>query len=360
MKSGTIIEQFRAAIIQIATPYARGTGFYLHRYRLIVTNEHVVRGNRRVVIDGHTFEKQLVAVRYLDPRLDLAFLEAPAQHNMPNVDLSVSNNAREGDQVIAVGHPFGLKYTATQGIVSNTLQKQSDVVFIQHDAALNPGNSGGPLINEHGQVIGINTFIIRDGNNIGFSLPSGYLQEALEQFDYQDHATAVRCHSCRNVVFEGRGEKGYCPHCGSQVVLPSEVTEYVPLGVKKTIEDLLEHLEYDVELSRQGPDSWEVQKGSARIDISYHEESGLIVGDAFLCVLPKDNIKALYAYLLHENYRIKGLTFSVRGQDIILSLLIYDRYLSHETGQILFGHLFQMADAYDNVLVESYGARWRS
>ena len=81
--------------------------------------------------------------------------------------------------------------------------------------------------------------------------------------------------------------------------------------------------------------------------------------DALLCTLPPQNIKALYEYLLRENYRNEGVTLSVRGQDIVLSLLIYDRYLKEETAEKLLSSLFEKADSYDNILVEQYGAKWR-
>jgi len=354
-----IIEVFRNVVVQIATPYATGTGFFLKSQDLIVTNEHVVRGNGRVIIDGEKFEKQIIRVLYTDPRLDIAFLEAPVDHSMPSVYLGVGEEMAEGELIIAVGHPFGLKYTATQGIISNALHKQNEIEYIQHDAALNPGNSGGPLIDSHGHVIGVNTFIIRDGNNIGFSLPVDYLAKAMSEFLEHEGKTAVRCHSCSNIVLDGDDFDGYCPHCGTKVEVPARVAEYEPAGVKRTIEALLQELGYDVELSRKGPSSWEIINGSARINVTYHEQTGLIMGDAFLAILPRKDIKPIYEFLLRQNFTIEGLTFSIKGQDIILSLLIYDRYLNLETGKTLFNYLFKKADDYDNILVEQYGASWK-
>ncbi|RLD21973.1 MAG: serine protease [Bacteroidetes bacterium] len=354
-----IIEHFRDVVVQIATPYATGTGFFLKSQNLIITNEHVVRGNRRVIVDGEKFDKQIVRVLYTDPRLDMAFLEAPAENEMPPVYLGAGEELSEGEIVIAVGHPFGLKYTATQGIISNALHKQNEIEYIQHDAALNPGNSGGPLIDSHGHVIGINTFIIRDGNNIGFSLPDEYLAIALSEYLKHEGKTAVMCHSCSNIVLDDDDFDDYCPHCGTKVQLPSRAAEYEPAGVKRTIESLLEGLGYNVEISRKGPSSWEITKGSAKINVTYHEKTGLIMGDAYLATLPRKDIKPIYEYLLRQNFSVEGLTFSIKGHDIILSLLIYDRYLNLETGKILFNHLFGKADDYDNILVEQYGASWK-
>ena len=135
----TIIELYKDIVVQIATPYSTGTGFILPREKLIVTNEHVVRDNHELVIEGRLIPKQLAKVVFLDQRFDLAFIALPAMASMPElVDIEKIQKLKEGDLIIAVGHPFGLKYTATQGIVSNTMHMQNDISYIQHDAALNP------------------------------------------------------------------------------------------------------------------------------------------------------------------------------------------------------------------------------
>lgn len=353
------IDLFRELVIQIATPYSTGTGFYLASHRLIITNEHVVRDNREVVIDGPAFGKQLARVIFLDPVYDLAFLLAPEpKQALPQLELAPELELRQGEPVIAIGHPFGLKYAATRGIISNTHHLMGNVHYLQHDAALNPGNSGGPLIDQQGRVIGVNTFIFSNSDNVGFSLPIRYLCESLEEFEKAGRLEAVRCESCSNIVFQHTVEKGYCPHCGAKIKLPGQIEPYEPSGVAATIEQVLQNSNYPVALSRRGPNAWEIQQGSARIIISYHEDQGLISGDAFLCRLPRENIKPLFEYLLRQNYQLEGMSLSVRGQDVILSLLIYDRYFNPDSAERLFRNLFEKADLYDNTLVETYGATW--
>lgn len=359
MEKVDIIELYKHVVIQIATPYSTGTGFYISDYDLIITNEHVIRDNNEVVVVGEDFEKQMVDVIYCDPKFDLAFLACPKFVKKPSVKLGLDNDLKEGDQVLAVGHPFGLKYTATQGIVSNTLHKQDDINYIQHDAALNPGNSGGPLLANDGKIVGVNTFIIRDGNNIGFSLPIRYLNDTLKEFSGGGGEACVRCNSCLNLVFESQNKSGYCIHCGAKMKMISGIEAYEPVGISFTLENILEKLDFDNDLARRGPNNWEIIQGSAKINISYHEKSGLIVGDGYLCSLPKKNIKPLYKFLLNENYKLDGLTFSVKGQDIILSLMIYDQYLNVESGIKLFRHLIDTADKYDDILVKEYGGRWK-
>lgn len=360
MNRSEIIDSFRDLVIQIATPYSTGTGFLLPNESIIVTNEHVIRENKKVVVKGSALDKSIVNVIYVDPKYDLAFLDV-SDLNISEHAISLEGSASlvEGDKVIAIGHPFGLKYTATEGIISNMRHAEEGINYIQHDAALNPGNSGGPLLNIDGQIVGVNTFIIKNGNNIGFSLPVKYLKDTLDIFISKGRLESIRCNSCLNMISGNEVENGYCIHCGSKVVRISEIEAYEPVGVNKTIESMLISAGYDIDLSRRGPNQWHIKKGSANINVSYHVKSGLIIGDAYLGLLPSTNIKPLYTYLLKQNHQLEGLTLSVKGQDIILSLLIYDQYLNVSSALDLFDRLFEAADYYDNILVEKYGASWR-
>jgi serine protease Do len=354
------VETYRNVIVQIATPISTGTGFYLRDRGVIVTNHHVVEGSRTVVVEGAKFPKQLARVRYADERYDLAFLEGPKDPaEVPVVRLGTSKTLRERDPVTAMGHPFGLKFSVKSGIVSNTREVMNGIPYLHIDAALNPGNSGGPLVDNDGEIVGVNTFVIRDGDNTGFSLPVNFLEESLDGFLKSGADTASRCPACLNIVTEETVENGLCTFCGHKVELPSIVEEYEPSGVPKTIESLIAKIGHHVALSRCGPNAWEIRQGSAKILITYHDKSGLMSADAVLCQLPKENIKRLYEYLLRENCQNEALTLSVHDQDILLSLLIYDRYLNEETGQKMLQNLFEKADYYDDILVNEFGATWK-
>jgi serine protease Do len=356
-----IISKAESIIVQIATPYATGTGFYLKPFDLIITNEHVVRGNKNVVIAGNLFEKQMTPVIYLDIKYDLAFLKPPLGHRMISYDCGDISKIDEGDNVIAVGHPFDLKYSATQGIISNLDHKEDDISYIQHDAALNPGNSGGPLINMEGQIIGINTFIVQNGNSIGFALPIDILLNCIHDFKQGKGQNGVRCPSCQRISFESNGNLSkYCDHCGAGITMIAQIEDFEPYGVCYTVEEMIGNLGYDVALTRKGPNNWSLKKGSAMINLSYYEKSGLLIGDVYLCALPESNIGELYYYLLKENYKLQGISFSVRNNDIILSLLIHDQYINNNTLMMLFKNLLKSADYYDNVLVNEFGAKWKS
>ncbi len=359
MPTQEVIERFHPAIIQIATQTGTGTGFYLREFDLIVTNDHVVKDTPEVTIAGKTFEKALSRVWYTDRKHDLAFLQPPAGVELPALPLGHYETLKDGDEVIAIGHPFGLNYTATQGVISKVDRIREGLKFIQIDAAINPGNSGGPLVNEKGEVIGVNSFIIRGGDNLGFALPVYYLQTALQLYAPHKGTPSTRCPSCDTLVLPDTIDSAkYCPACGTEVKLPEMPEKEVePVGVAKTIENILKELGKDVKLARSGANRWEVKEGSAKIKISYNPENFFIAGDAYLCQLPPDGtrIKPLYQFLLQENYRVNGLVLSCASQNVILSCIIYDLDISKELGAGMFNTLFKNADHYDDLLKTEYG-----
>jgi serine protease Do len=354
-----IIDTYKDIVIQIATPYSTGTGFYLLAAQLIVTNEHVVRGNSDVIVESTFFPKQLTEVIFSDTKYDIALLALPPvdYQKMPDVALmSNEKSLSEGEVVVSIGHPFGLEYSATQGIISNLRHRRNEISYIQHDAALNPGNSGGPLFNTEGEIIGVNTFIIREGQNMGFALPAQYVAETLAAYLNGGKKRSVRCVSCRISVFEDTiQQKKYCPNCGTVIDLPQKEELFAPAGIPKTIEDVLGKMGYNVRLARVGPMSWQLQKGSANITVSYYEKKGTILCEALLALLPQQNIARIYEYLLKQNYILERFTFSTEGQNIILSLLIEDKYLNINIIQTLLTDLFEKADYYDDILMEQFG-----
>ena len=356
-----IIETFRNAVVQIATQTGTGTGFYLDDYDLIVTNNHVVRGAEEVTVKGLHFDKQLVPVWFTDSRQDLAFLQPPAVVDMPfaNITLGSYANPQDGDSVLAIGHPYGLNYTATKGVISRAGRVQNGRNYIQIDAAINPGNSGGPLVNEAGAVIGVNTFIIRGGDNLGFALPAPALQKALALYRPYRAQRALACPSCGSIITAENLEGGkYCPVCGTEIDFPHPGDDDQPVyGVVRVIEEALEALGYKVGLIRAGINTWEVLAGGARLRLSYTPKDGFVSLDAYLCRLPKQGINALYKYLLQTNYIHRGVIFSVTGEYVLLTASMLNPALTKEEATNVFKTWFSRADEYQTTLVKQYGCR---
>lgn len=162
-----------------------GSGVILSADGQVLTNNHVIQGADQIVVtlrDGRKFDATVVG---RDPMTDLAILKLKNASNLTPAKLGDSSKLRPGEWVIAVGSPLGFDHTVTLGIVS-ALSRQvpdinSNVEFIQTDAAINPGNSGGPLVNLKGEVIGINTAIVGSGQNIGFAIPSSTVKRISQE-----------------------------------------------------------------------------------------------------------------------------------------------------------------------------------
>lgn len=156
----------------------QGSGFVIDPDGLIVTNNHVVEGADLVRVRMHDGTEYLATDIKTDPRSDLAILRIKPTEKLHALKLGDSDQAQTGDLVLAVGSPFGLDMTVTSGIISGKgrgpgIMERED--FIQTDAAVNPGNSGGPLLNLDGEVIGVNTAISsRSGgyDGVSFAVPS--------------------------------------------------------------------------------------------------------------------------------------------------------------------------------------------
>jgi serine protease Do len=353
VKAQQILDISLESIIQITTPFGTGSGFVVGEH--IITNSHVVSGLAEVVISAKQVTRMKASVVYDDPSYDLAFLTL-SDHPLPKSLRLAPLAAHDGDTVFAVGHPYGLNYSVTEGIVSKAARLQGELEYIQTDAPINPGNSGGPLFNEQGEVIGVNTYIIMNSQNLGFALPAHYVMSALETFKGLHQSNIIRCFSCKNMVQEADIINDYCPNCGVKLDIAKRRREgYTPLGAAALMEKILAELGTDVMLARRHKHYWRLAQGSAKIDITYYD-NGVIIGDSALCRIPQTHIEPLYDFLLHENSRFDYLHFSINENTIYLSYLILDSSLTLIEGKKGIKRLIELADHYDDVLIERFGA----
>ena len=165
---------------------ALGSGFIIDKKGIVVTNNHVIQGAEDIVVRVEGDKDYKAKVLGADPGMDLAVLQIETKDILKPVQFGNSDKARIGDWVIAIGNPFGLGGTVTAGIISARnrsigLSRYED--FIQTDASINQGNSGGPLFNMNGEVVGINTAILGQSGSIGigFSIPSNSAQRVINQ-----------------------------------------------------------------------------------------------------------------------------------------------------------------------------------
>ena len=166
---------------------ALGSGFIIDAKGIVVTNNHVIKGAEDILVRVNGDKEYKVTIIGSDPLSDIAVLKIETKNKFIPVKFGDSDKARIGDWVIAIGNPFGLGGTVTSGIISARnrsigLSRYED--FIQTDASINQGNSGGPLFNMDGDVIGINTAILSPtgaSSGIGFAIPSNSAKRVIDQ-----------------------------------------------------------------------------------------------------------------------------------------------------------------------------------
>jgi serine protease Do len=169
-----------------------GSGFVISQEGFILTNNHVVEEADQIKVkfaDGNEYDAKVVG---RDPKTDLAVVKIEGAKNLHPLILGNSENLKVGSWVVAVGSPFGLEQTVTQGIVSGKgrwIGSGPYDDFIQTDASINPGNSGGPLVNMRGEVIGINTAIYPNGQGIGFAIPIDMAKTIVPQLEQKGSVT---------------------------------------------------------------------------------------------------------------------------------------------------------------------------
>lgn|SRR3989338_4347102 len=176
--SGIVTEAVKS-VVTVRTDKSLGSGFIVDTRGYVVTNYHVIVGARQIAVATH--DRRLISATLIgtDTFRDLALLKIDESY--PALPLGNSDKLQVGNKVIAIGNPLGLSFTVTEGIISGLNREGPNGLeeYIQTDVSLNPGNSGGPLIDTNGHVIGVNNFKVGDAESLGFALESAALKNAV-------------------------------------------------------------------------------------------------------------------------------------------------------------------------------------
>ncbi|MCO6487486.1 MAG: trypsin-like peptidase domain-containing protein [Phaeodactylibacter sp.] len=214
-----------------ARPYGTGSGFIISSDGYIVTNSHVVNGAQAIEVnlqDGRHFTASLVGN---DPASDIAVVKVNAD-KLSVARFGDSGRLQVGQLAVAIGNPFGFQYSLTAGVVSalgRTLRSESGRLIddvIQTDAALNPGNSGGPLVDSHGRVIGVNTAVILPAQGLCFAVASN-----------------LAAYVVGKLIIDGKVRRGYIGIAGQMIRLNPQLVKRYQLDVNSGI--LVQQIEPD-------------------------------------------------------------------------------------------------------------------
>jgi len=221
MSAKQLAERFGEGVVLVSSPSGLGSGFFISTQGHLITNFHVVEGERKLAVTifrrvGDEFRRdkyEEVDIVATNSFLDLALLKVnlPADYRPVITYLDIDDDLRDGDPVFAIGNPLGLERSVSEGIVSRRNRAEEGLVYIQTTTQINPGNSGGPLFNARGQVVGVTNMKIMGGEGLGFAIPVRYVIDFLknrEAFAYNSESSEA---GYRYLQPPARQEAGVAP-----------------------------------------------------------------------------------------------------------------------------------------------------
>jgi serine protease Do len=351
----TTLDIEKLGVFQVFTGGGTGSGFLLSP-RLLLTNCHVVEGYRTLAVEQRDKRRIVGTVRRLHPKRDLAIVELSTPLDGEILPISTADALQPKQMLHIVGFPVGLPLSVTEGVVSNPKQMFDGQAFVQTDAAVNPGNSGGPMLDEHKHVVAVTTCKLSSADMVGFGIPGADAQQFVDAFGQQKATFGVQCPSCDDLL---ESATRYCDSCGTDLEdleLESYFEPAEPHPIVRFVEGALTRAGVDPVLARHGNLNWSFHSGSAPIKIwcccSEH-----ICFSSPLAQTGKQRLGDLFRFLLSAEHA--PLSFDLADNVIRLNLTVHMSDVfgraGHDDLSRRIGEFIAAADRMDNVLVETYG-----
>ncbi len=299
------------SVVGVGTQVAYASGWVAHPNGLIVTNHHVVGYRSQVAVRARSGRESTARVVYVDPRLDLAFVMPLKPLGLPALARGDSASVSPGDVVFAIGHPFGLDYTVTRGVISATRRRERGREFLQTDAVLNPGNSGGPLIDEANRVIGVNTRAASvESIALDLAVPVHCFDEVLAGFagppaDVLAREPRYSCAECDATVGP---DYIRCPGCGARVLYVDEPVYAAPQWIRavRKIRALLEHHGMKPNAASVGPGAWHFEDLHGEFVLSIVDEGEAMEVRTRIAGMPASRQEMFLRFAMTANDQATG------------------------------------------------------
>jgi len=345
---------FEPFVFKVITAAGSGSSFYLRDKKIFVTNYHVVGQFKRVSVQDLTGTRHIAEVILANPAEDIAFLRVKQDFEVPDLQLHMQDVTR-GEKVFVAGFPFGMPFTVTEGIVSAPNQLMSGKNYVQTDAAVNPGNSGGPVFNANGAVIGITTSKFNNADNMGFAVP---ITTLIEEFDslplLVENSFNLVCESC-SALIQQRSQ--YCNNCGQNI---DEKLFDEPMLTDLAIfcEQALIELGVDPIIARQGHEFWEFYHGSSLVRMFVYNRDYLYVTSP-INQLPQQNMQGLLEEVVSRD--VSPYKLGIWEKEVYISYRVHmSDVFGPRSGEVKknIADLYRKANDLDDYFAEKYGCKF--
>jgi serine protease Do len=351
---GDVFERARSSIVSIRAGAATGTGFAATADGVVVTNAHVVGYATTVFVRSRGHDETPARVFFVDLRHDLAFVHlSPA---LPPLPLADPDEVRVGDAVLAIGDPLGLPASATAGVISalDRTTTRTGVRYLQTDAALNPGNSGGPLLDVAGRVVGVNTMTRRNAAALGFALPVDILRGFLRGFAPLPATLPTPTYACRCCERPHRSTDRWCLGCGEVLGFGGTDIEHGRAASLATV--LLHSLGFDAASCAVDDGVWRLEAEGTEIWVDVVADGAALSFSARLGRLSRTAPLPVLRFLTAANDRSVGsCRLVLRGIDIVLETVEPTQFADPEAMATNLGQLVALAVELTPLLRDRFG-----
>jgi len=309
------------SIFKVIVEDGSGTGFILDGYDYIITNYHVVSHFKEAILEDINKNRYLATVVMVNSVADIAFLVCEDLKNRQSaIKLKKDLNITNGQKVNIAGFAFGMPYVITEGIISSTKQIIDNRRYIQTDAAINSGNSGGPMVDENGNLIAIVNAKFSDADNVGFGIPYKDLEKELDSFNFEDLKYRVKCNSCDSYLIQ---KTKFCNNCGGAIDDSLfDNSKEDESEIEKVINRAISAYGLNPKLCKVGKDYWEFYPKSNVIRFFKSGDYGFYANSP-LCNVPKSNILEALKLINSDKFKPFDLGIYAKNNTICLYYRIF-------------------------------------